>query len=188
MQNEAEQLYRKCKFCGLEAKTVLDLEMFKKNKSCKYGREQVCKYCHNEYKDFKHKPDRKKRAHTPWLRKCMFCGLEANTIEELANFAIDKRGNYGRQNVCYKCRYTHSIKPWIEKHRDKKRKSNYYDEDPIKYHCRIASQRLPMKDKCEECGSTEKLERHHPDHSRPKEFKTLCHKCHNALRRKTIVF
>lgn len=38
-----------------------------------------------------------------------------------------------------------------------------------------------LKDKCEFCESTDKLERHHPDYSKPLEFLTLCKDCHELL-------
>jgi len=44
---------------------------------------------------------------------------------------------------------------------------------------RIA-ERIPLKESCEECGSKDQLERHHPDYSKPKEFVTLCRRCHQA--------
>lgn len=37
---------------------------------------------------------------------------------------------------------------------------------------------LPMKKSCEDCGSIKKLTKHHPDYNKPKEFFTLCEKCH----------
>ena len=37
---------------------------------------------------------------------------------------------------------------------------------------------LPMKSKCENCGHTQSLQKHHPDYSRPLLITTLCKKCH----------
>lgn len=34
---------------------------------------------------------------------------------------------------------------------------------------------------CEQCGSTERLERHHEDHSKPLEVQILCRKCHQKI-------
>lgn len=42
----------------------------------------------------------------------------------------------------------------------------------------------PKKDKCEQCNSTERLERHHPDYTKPTETLTLCKDCHEALHKK----
>ena len=40
---------RKCRDCGLEAKTEDELEFFPPNKGSKHGRETRCKKCKNEY-------------------------------------------------------------------------------------------------------------------------------------------
>lgn len=48
-----------------------------------------------------------------------------------------------------------------------------------KLRAKIYAQRYTkLGDKCEVCGSTENLERHHDDYSKPLEVRTLCHK-HN---------
>ncbi len=48
-----------------------------------------------------------------------------------------------------------------------------------KWQPRKAAQRaVPIMDKCEKCGKTESLQRHHPDYSKPKEVKILCQDCH----------
>jgi len=49
-------------------------------------------------------------------------------------------------------------------------------QDLAKYH-------IPLGLKCKSCGSTENLERHHPDYSKPLEIITLCRICHNKLDR-----
>ncbi len=41
---------RKCKKCGLEARTEKDLELFYPNKKCKYGRTHKCIACMRKYK------------------------------------------------------------------------------------------------------------------------------------------
>jgi hypothetical protein len=42
---------------------------------------------------------------------------------------------------------------------------------------------IPLGNKCERCGSTANLERHHDDYSYPLNFTTLCISCHAELRR-----
>jgi hypothetical protein len=39
---------RKCRVCGLEAKSINDLELFNKDKICLHGRENLCKECCNK--------------------------------------------------------------------------------------------------------------------------------------------
>jgi len=41
--------------------------------------------------------------------------------------------------------------------------------------------RVPLKEKCELCGATEKLERHHPDYNKPLEVITVCATCNKKL-------
>jgi hypothetical protein len=42
---------------------------------------------------------------------------------------------------------------------------------------------IALENKCERCGSTANLERHHDDYSYPLKFTTLCISCHGELRR-----
>jgi hypothetical protein len=44
----------------------------------------------------------------------------------------------------------------------------------------IADRYTKLGEKCEICGNTEKLERHHEDYSKPLEVRTLCKYCHEA--------
>jgi hypothetical protein len=45
----------------------------------------------------------------------------------------------------------------------------------------LASRHVPLKDKCERCGSTESLMRHHTDYRKPLEVLTYCKKCHEEV-------
>lgn len=45
------------------------------------------------------------------LRKCIHCGLEALTIDDLKNFTKNKRGKYGRGNSCHRCTREHRRLP-----------------------------------------------------------------------------
>jgi DNA-directed RNA polymerase subunit RPC12/RpoP len=48
----------------------------------------------------------------------------------------------------------------------------------------LARYYIPLKNKCELCGSKVWLERHHPDYSKPLEVQTLCRTCHARQRSK----
>ena len=50
------------------------------------------------------------------LRKCKHCGLEAHTEKELEAFKKDKRGLYGRTNVCKKCTHNYPVPHVAEWH------------------------------------------------------------------------
>jgi protein-arginine kinase activator protein McsA len=39
----------------------------------------------------------------------------------------------------------------------------------------------PTMTRCERCGSTERLSRHHPDYSKPEEIVVLCSACHPQM-------
>ena len=109
---------RKCKFCGLEAYTEQDLELFVRDKDKPYHRGYTCKACRNEQQRFRRS---KNRVVFPYLRKCRSCGLEAHDEQELELFCkgIVNRGGstdpypYGRRNLCKNC-YNEYKKGWNE--------------------------------------------------------------------------
>lgn len=37
---------------------------------------------------------------------------------------------------------------------------------------------LPMESRCENCGHTQELQKHHPDYTQPLKIITLCKRCH----------
>lgn len=43
------------------------------------------------------------------LRKCIKCGLEAHTREELEQFSKSEHGKHGRMNICKPCKSKESI-------------------------------------------------------------------------------
>lgn len=46
---------------------------------------------------------------------------------------------------------------------------------------RLARRAVPLKDRCEICGSSERLHRHHPDYSKPLDVITVCQPCHEKV-------
>lgn len=56
-----------------------------------------------------------------------------------------------------------------------------YHENKEKHHAKWLARSIPIGDKCEICGATEGLEKHHPDYSKPLEVITLCRSCHMKL-------
>lgn len=62
---------------------------------------------------------------------------------------------------------------------------NYYKRHSKRVKARNqARYYIPLKNKCEICGSTENLQRHHPDYSKSLQVMTVCKKCHIKLRKK----
>lgn len=66
--------------------------------------------------------------------------------------------------------------------------TEYYQKTALKRNAeqqaRKGKNKVPLKDHCELCGSTDYLERHHPDYTKPLEVKTLCRTCHARQRAK----
>lgn len=92
---------------------------------------------------------------------------------------------YARQN---REKRTASRRKWREKNKEKDnaRHRAYYEENKENmrrmYRAARAAQRHTVLDnECVFCGSTENLERHHPDYDKPLEFLTFCRKCHRQL-------
>jgi len=54
--------------------------------------------------------------------------------------------------------------------------------EPEKYARKIAYDTYGTAERCEECGSTYKVEWHHPDYSKPLKVIPLCKTCHGKKR------
>lgn len=78
---------RTCPVCGLQAYTDADLNLFKKDKTCLYGRNNLCSNCDREYKR-KHIRQRtgkfieifRVRSFDEVIR-CYFCGDEVTKLK-----------------------------------------------------------------------------------------------------------
>jgi hypothetical protein len=81
----------------------------------------------------------------------------------------------------YMRRYT--AKPEVREHRRRwKRENPDYYRHPKKAKARIlANHKVPLGDRCEVCGTTENLERHHPNYDEPLNVMTVCHRCNMRL-------
>ena len=117
---------RVCRVCGLEAFTEEDLENFVKEKRLPYGRKAICKPCMNKY--VYDRSGAKHRKNTPYLRKCIVCGLEAWTEEDLELFKKGKTSKHNRANICKKCD-SERKKKYYEAHRKKSNDASrkYYE-------------------------------------------------------------
>jgi len=88
---------------------------------------------------------------------------------------------YYQKNREHKLAYQ---REYYKKHHDEllQKYKDYYWANLEK---RVAEKRaryyVTIDSKCENCGSTENLERHHKDYSKPLEVVTLCRKCHAGL-------
>lgn len=57
----------------------------------------------------------------------------------------------------------------------------YYWSHLKEMRAREIAKRSPLKKFCEKCGTSDNLERHHPDYEKPMEYLTLCKSCHKRL-------
>lgn len=107
------------------------------------------------------------------LRKCLKCGLEAITEDELSLFTKSEKSKYGRANRCSKC-HSSSGSKYDEK--------NVRHRAKVKYGITLEEYQEAMKtsNKCEICGKQENLCYDH-NHNTMKFRGVLCRECNRAL-------
>ena len=94
-----------------------------------------------------------------YLRKCIKCGLEAHTKEELEKFTTHSNSTYGYANICRKCK-TDYQRRWSKGHRDgpnytrsKPRRLKQGAKDNISYRKRTRQKFLELYgNECSCCG------------------------------------
>ena len=164
-------MLRKCKYCSLEAYDAADLELFVTDSSSKHGKKNKCKACESRIK--KEKYDYK-RPQGDYLRKCLYCGVEAHSVEDLEEFVNHSGGLHGKRNMCITCK-KNIDSSYERKDAEKQRRYGVtldeYEELMATSHC------------CEVCGSSEELVYDH-DHSLTgaEAFRgVLCRACNGAI-------
>ena len=70
------------------------------------------------------------------------------------------------------------VKPIRNEHNNIVGWEGWDERNSLKLRARERAKEKPLKEKCEICGSIEKLERHHLDYNKKTEFMTLCRICH----------
>jgi len=136
------------------------------------------------------------------LRVCIDCGKRALYPSDLESFKKDKKGRYGRANLCKECK-NRRTRAYYQNHKQKfqsyqreyrKKHKEQYNRNNRVYKSRhqqqiavenLAYRLVPLGSRCEHCGSTENLCRHHPDYTKPFSIVTLCHSCHMKLHSKS---
>jgi hypothetical protein len=145
---------KKCPIC----QQVKPLTDFPKSKQVKDGTNTYCKKC--MYQKYT-KPW--KMAHPEEVRLTYKKWVKAN-LEKIRETHNNQQRDFARN------------------HRDiiNERQRKYYKKHPEQLVTRrlVMEKKLPIKTNCEVCGSTEKLQRHHPDYSQPFLTTTLCYICH----------
>lgn len=117
-------------------------------------------------------------------RLCRSCkGMKPHSA-----FWKDKRLSDGLHIWCKDCHNRHfrerryprlkTSDTYKEQHAVRQRR--YVANHPEVVAAHSSAKRVARADKCERCGSTERLHKHHPDYSRPLSIVTLCNPCHEA--------
>jgi hypothetical protein len=110
----------------------------------------------------------------PTALRCSTC-KQVKPVKEFARTRFHARG------------YSYNCKPCV--------KSVFTDPETVRLACqrwarrypekvraeRLARKAVPLKERCEICGSTERLHRHHPDYSKPLDVITVCQPCHEKV-------
>jgi len=111
------------------------------------------------------------------LRKCIDCGIEAITEEELGNFQKSTESTYSRRNLCIPCggkrtdNSSQQMKDWKTDHQVKKR----YGITRLVYIERMSRFKI-----CGICGKKEDLCYDH-DHANMKFRGVLCRGCNRSI-------
>ncbi|KKL28390.1 hypothetical protein LCGC14_2375640 [marine sediment metagenome] len=133
-----------------------------------------------------------------WLRKCVSCGLEAYTTEDLERFRKGKRNRYGRMNICKKCgnqqmRDPLKYKPSRDRNSKKWNSINGPINDPKRIGFlgkQIRFKENPRTNVCSECGRgyPDELKQQTVMHHEKYDLRNplahtveLCHSCHTTL-------
>ncbi len=144
---------------------------------------KICRECHTEkelnefYKHF--------RMGDGYLNKCIAC--VKNRVTKHRNENLEKIREYDKSRAMLPHRvqarkeYSNTEKGKIAKTRALK---NYHERYPLKRASHVITGnairdgKLVRPSSCSECASTEKIEAHHDDYTKPLDVRWLCRKCH----------
>jgi hypothetical protein len=99
------------------------------------------------------------------------------------NWTIEQQRKSNRE---YQRRHPEIAKEYYATHKElcyqihKRYRHNYPEIDKAE---KWAERHIPLGPECEFCGSTKRLQRHHPDYNYPEIIVTACCECHNWLRK-----
>lgn len=80
-----------------------------------------------------------------------------------------------RREICKKYLFRHpEVYASIDKRYKQKNRQKIRCRDKTRYN-------FPLGENCCKCGTTDNLQRHHPDYSRPDYFLTVCQPCHTKI-------
>jgi hypothetical protein len=182
--------HRRCSRCG----RVRPLDLFVKQKYCRYGRSHWCKACHAAYvREWRRRrPDRAYRPPAPKERLCTGCGR----VLPLDCFPKAGRGRAKRSLRCRDC-HRAQARAWRARHRAelsataRRYRLLWRDKHAARQAAYWAAEAglIHRPDRCERCGQTpppNRLHGHHPDYSRPLNVVWLCSLCHAREHRRDL--
>lgn len=118
-----------------------------------------------------------------WSKKCRNCYVDQTAKYRAKNLDRIRERDRQRAKLPHrKAKAAENLKRWRSNNPDKVNKDR--KDHPEKYKARTAvsnairNGRL-AKGPCEVCGTTEKVQAHHHDYSRPLDVRWRCVKCHN---------
>lgn len=92
-------------------------------------------------------------------------------LEKKRNYDAEHREQKRAYNKKYREKHSRECDLEYFRHYRRNNRQKIRAQDRARRHTELGSE-------CEICRSTENLERHHPDYSKPLEVITLCHQCH----------
>ena len=104
------------------------------------------------------------------MKQCSKC-KEAKLLSE---FNPDKNGKNGLRAQCKECQYA------VQRNRYKREFYKAQAKEKARDAYKTGKIQKPLF--CEICGERKKLDRHHPDYSRPLKIIWACRKCHSRLK------
>ncbi len=115
------------------------------------------------------------------LRKCVKCGLEAHTDDDLELFVREENCKYSRRLLCYSCNRKRVVK-WGKENPEKNTKGKLDSRARRIYKITYEEyvKRMSTSDCCEICGVKEQLCYDH-DHKTMEFRGVLCSKCNRSV-------
>jgi hypothetical protein len=134
----------------------------------------------------------KKREHAEYMRKWRAEHLEytekqKKACKEWLEKHPDYMNDYNKKwRLSHPGKVSETQRRYKKHHPEyrKKHRARYNEKHPERTKARNIALKKLNPQRCRFCGSTEQIERHHPDYSKPLSIIPLCHSCHVNLHRK----
>lgn len=164
-------MQRECTIC----KKQKPFEEFSKSKKGKFGIDAQCKKCKYAKSGREHYLKNKEKCHanaSKWNKR----NREYINSKVRAQYAADPK------KVLERLRQHRKVNKETAKRYRERHKEKINAQSKLRDHVKRGN--IIKPDKCSICNSTEWIEGHHPDYSKPLEVVWLCKKCHNAIHKR----